>query len=78
MNKTREQRREARKAWIEAVICGVVVLALLAATTVACARAGRMADEPEELSEEHRLYLAAQEPGAPQTWDELAAAMEVD
>lgn len=76
MNKTREQRRKARKVWVEAVLFGLVMLALLAATTVACARAGRMADEPEELSEEHRLYLAAQEPGAPQTWDELEAAME--
>lgn len=72
--KTREQRR---KAWVNAAICIGVVIALFATTTIVCARADRLtAEADKELSEEHRLYLAAQEPGAPQTWDELAAAME--
>ena len=77
MSRTRAQRRKVRKGWLRAVICGAVMLLLLAATTVACARAAKMADEPAEISEEYRWYLDSQKPPVPQTWDELAAAMEV-
>lgn len=72
--KTREQRHDAA---VNAAICIGVVVAFFATATIVCARADRLtAEADKELSEEHRLYLAAQEPGAPQTWDELEAAME--
>lgn len=72
-NKTREQRR---KAWVEAIICAVVCVALVAVGTIVCDSAAKKADEPAEISEEYQWYLDAQEPAAPQTWDELAAAIE--
>lgn len=79
MNRTREQRRKARKAWIEAVFFGFVVLMLLAATTIVCARVEVLTNMEQEISEEYRWYLESQKPAVPQTWDELADAMtEVD
>ena len=79
MNKTRMQRRKVRKAWARAVLVGLAaVVMLVAATTIVCARVEALTNMEHEISEEYRWYLEAQKPPVPQTWDELAAAMEVD
>ena len=78
MNKTRMQRRKARKAWARAVLVGLAtVVMLVAATTIVCARVDVLTNMEQEISEEYQWYLESQEPAVPQTWDELAAAMEV-
>ena len=79
MNKTRMQRRKVRKAWARAVLIGLAaVVMLVAATTIVCARVEVLTNMEDEISEEYRWYLDSQKPPVPQTWDELAAAMEVD
>lgn len=71
--KTREQRR---KAWADALLCLGVLVAITAASTIACARVEELAKAEPEISEEYRWYLESQEPAVPQTWDELAKAVE--
>lgn len=78
MNRTRMQRRKARKAWARAVLVGLAaVVMLVAATTIVCARVEALTNMEREISEEYRWYLESQKPAVPQTWDELEAAMEV-
>lgn len=77
MNRARMQRRKARKAWARAVLVGLAaVVMLVAATTIVCARVEALTNMEREISEEYRWYLDSQKPAAPQTWDELAAAIE--
>ena len=76
MNRTREQRSKARRAWVEVILCVIVCAALVAVGTVVCAHAAQKMDKPREISEEYRWYLESQESAAPKTWAELAKELE--
>ena len=58
MSKTKEQiRRANRRKIIRAAAYGAVMAFLLAAFTVAAARAAKMADEDNGISEEYQMYI---------------------
>ena len=73
MNKTRKPRG---RVWLELMLTLGVLAIVAALSTIACARVDELANAEQEISEEYRMFLEAQEPAVPQTWEELAKALE--
>lgn len=69
------KRMKRRKVSNDRGTYAMLSFIVLVAITAVCVRVAYMADEPQQISEEYRMYLEGQEPSPPQTWEELSEAL---